>query len=64
VIELSGFSRALVAAVFRLWKPTQAVLSVTGLIHRQSYKDIFFVTCLKTLAVFVVTAAYYLTGIV
>ncbi len=40
------------------------LLAVTGLTHRQSYKDIFVITCLKTFAVFVVIAVYYLTGIV
>ena len=40
------------------------LLAVTGLTHRQSYKDIFVVTCLKTAAVFVVIGVYYLTGIV
>jgi H+/gluconate symporter-like permease len=40
------------------------LLAVTGLTHRQSYKDIFAITCLKTLAVFVVIAVYYVTGIV
>lgn len=40
------------------------LLAVTGLTHRQSYKDIFAITCIKTLAVFVVIAIYYLTGIV
>jgi H+/gluconate symporter-like permease len=40
------------------------LLAVTGLTHRQSYKDIFIVTCLKTAAVFVVIGVYYLTGIV
>lgn len=40
------------------------LLAVTGLTHRQSYKDIFVITLLKTLAVFVVIAVYYLTGIV
>jgi H+/gluconate symporter-like permease len=40
------------------------LLAVTGLTHRQSYKDIFAITCLKTVAVFVVIAVYYLTGIV
>jgi H+/gluconate symporter-like permease len=40
------------------------LLAVTGLTHRQSYKDIFAITCLKTLAVFVVIAVYYTTGIV
>ncbi|MNO08728.1 hypothetical protein D3C81_2315400 [compost metagenome] len=39
------------------------LLAVTGLTHRQSYGDIFVVTCIKTLAVFVVIAFYYLTGI-
>jgi H+/gluconate symporter-like permease len=38
------------------------LLAVTGLSHRQSYKDIFAVTLIKTLAVFVVIALYYLTG--
>lgn len=40
------------------------LLAVTGLTHRQSYKDIFAITCIKTLAVFVVIAVYYATGIV
>jgi H+/gluconate symporter-like permease len=40
------------------------LLAVCGLRHRQSYKDIFAVTCIKTIAVFVVIAVYYLTGIV
>lgn len=40
------------------------LLGVTGLTHRQSYGDIFAITCIKTLAVFVVIAVYYLTGIV
>jgi H+/gluconate symporter-like permease len=40
------------------------LLAVTGLTHRQSYKDIFAVTCLKTLAVFFVIAVYYVTGLV
>ena len=39
-------------------------LMVTGLTHRASYKDIFAVTCIKTLAVFVVISVYYATGIV
>jgi H+/gluconate symporter-like permease len=38
------------------------LLAVTGLTHRQSYKDIFAITCIKTVAVFVVIAVYYLTG--
>ena len=40
------------------------LLAVTGLTHRQSYKDIFVITSIKTVAVFVVIATYYLTGIV
>lgn len=39
------------------------LLAVTGLTHRQSYGDIFAVTCIKTAAVFVVIAFYYLTGV-
>jgi H+/gluconate symporter-like permease len=40
------------------------LLAVTGLTHRQSYKDIFAITCIKTIAVFVVIGVYYATGIV
>jgi H+/gluconate symporter-like permease len=40
------------------------LLAVTGLTHRQSYKDIFAITCIKTVAVFVVIAVYYVTGLV
>ena len=40
------------------------LLAVTGLTHRQSYRDIFAITLIKTLAVFVVIALYYLTGAV
>ncbi len=40
------------------------VLAVTGLTHRQSYKDIFAVTLIKTAAVFVVIAVYYATGLI
>jgi len=39
------------------------LLAVTGLTHRTSYGDIFAVTIIKTIAVFVVIAFYYLTGI-
>jgi len=38
------------------------LLAVTGLTHRQSYKDIFAITLLNTLAVFVVIGLFYLTG--
>jgi len=40
------------------------LLAVTGLTHRQSYKDIFAVTIIKTAAVFVVIGIYYATGLV
>jgi H+/gluconate symporter-like permease len=40
------------------------LLAVTGLTHRQSYRDIFGITIIKTLAVFFVIAVYYLTGLV
>lgn len=40
------------------------LLAITGLTHRQAYGDIFAITCIKTTAVFVVIAVYYLTGIV
>ncbi|MFB6469233.1 GntP family permease [Cytobacillus sp. Hz8] len=39
------------------------LLAVTGLTHRQSYKDIFAITILKTLAVFFVIAIYSIFGI-
>jgi H+/gluconate symporter-like permease len=40
------------------------LLAVTGLTHRQSYKDVFAITAIKTLAVFVVIGVFYGTGIV
>jgi H+/gluconate symporter-like permease len=40
------------------------LLAVTGLTHRQAYKDIFAITVIKTVAVAVVIAVYYLTGVV
>ena len=39
------------------------LLAVTGLTHRQAYRDIFAITCIKTLAVFFVIAVYVSTGI-
>jgi H+/gluconate symporter-like permease len=39
------------------------LLAVTGLTHKTSYVDIFAVTMIKTFAVFVVIAMYYMTGI-
>jgi H+/gluconate symporter-like permease len=40
------------------------LLAVTGLTHRQSYREIFAITIIKTFAVLFVIAAYYATGIV
>ncbi|WP_321925704.1 GntP family permease [Paraburkholderia guartelaensis] len=40
------------------------LLAVTGLTHRESYRDIFAVTVIKTLAVFFVIAVYYTTSVV
>ena len=40
-----------------------ALLAVCGLTHRQSYKDIFAITCVKALAVFFVIAVVYITGL-
>lgn len=40
------------------------LLAVTGLTHREAYKDIFAITLIKTLAVFVVIGTFYATGIV
>lgn len=40
------------------------LLAVTGLSHRQAYKDIFAITLIKTAAVFVVIATFYATGLV
>jgi H+/gluconate symporter-like permease len=38
------------------------LLAVTGLTHRESYREIFAVTVIKTLAVFFVIGVFYLTG--
>lgn len=40
------------------------LLAVTGLTHREAYRDVFCVTIIKTLAVFFVIAVFYATGIV
>ena len=40
------------------------LLAVTGLTHKQSYKDIFAVTIIKTLAVFFIIALYTIFGII
>jgi H+/gluconate symporter-like permease len=39
------------------------LLAVTGLTHRQAYGDIFVITIIKTVAVFVVIAFHYMTGL-
>lgn len=40
------------------------LLAVTGLTHKQSYRDIFAITIIKTLAVFAVIALYTFFGII
>ncbi|WP_242221616.1 GntP family permease [Bacillus cereus group sp. BfR-BA-01380] len=40
------------------------LLAVTGLTHKQSYRDILAITIIKTAAVFVVIGMYSLTGLV
>ena len=40
------------------------LLAVTGLSHKQAYKDVFAITLIKTLAVLFIIAVYYTTGIV
>ena len=40
------------------------LLAVTGLTHRQAYKDIFAITVIKTMAVFLVIGVFYATGAV
>ncbi|WP_050181652.1 GntP family permease [Domibacillus robiginosus] len=40
------------------------LLAVTGLTHRQSYRDIFAITIIKTLAVFFIIFIYTTTGLV
>lgn len=39
------------------------LLAVTGLTHREAYKDVFAITIVKTLAVFLIIGVYYLTGL-
>src|SRR5215472_8727495 len=39
------------------------LLAVTGLTHRESYRDIFAITVIKTLAVFFVIALFYASGL-
>lgn len=40
------------------------LLAVTGLTHRESYKDIFAITVIATLASFFIIGVYYTTGLV
>src|SRR5450830_1480917 len=40
------------------------LLAVTGLTHRQSYRDIFGITIIKTVIVFIIIGVYYMTGLV
>jgi H+/gluconate symporter-like permease len=40
------------------------LLAVTGLTHKQAYRDIFAITLIKSLAVFFVIAVYSITGLV
>jgi H+/gluconate symporter-like permease len=40
------------------------LLAVTGLTHKTSYRDIFFLTCLKTVTVFVIIGIHYAIGLV
>ena len=39
------------------------LLAVTGLTHKQAYRDIFAITLIKTAAVAVAIAVYYATGL-
>jgi hypothetical protein len=39
------------------------LLAVTELTHRQTYKDVFAITVLKMLAVFVMIGVFYATGL-
>ena len=39
------------------------LLAVTGLTHKDSYRDIFAITLVKSAAVFVVIGVFYLTGL-
>ena len=51
--------------IWNVWRPEPAtLLAVTGLTHRESYKDIFAITLIATAAAFFVIGVYYATGIV
>ena len=67
VLAEKVFSRQATAQIIEQWSHHGAVialLAVTGLTHRQAYRDIFAATAIKTLAVRVVIAARYITGAV
>ena len=40
------------------------LLAITGLTHKQSYRDIFAITIIKTMAAFFVIGVYLVTGLV
>jgi H+/gluconate symporter-like permease len=40
------------------------LLAVCGLTHQQSYKDVFYITMIKTFAVFFIIGIYYATGLI
>lgn len=40
------------------------LLAITGLTHKQSYRDIFAITIIKTIAAFFIIGVYMITGIV
>lgn len=45
------------------WRATD-VVAVTGLTHREAYKDIFAVMIFKVLACFLVIGVYNATGLI
>lgn len=40
------------------------LLAITGLTHKQSYRDIFAITIIKTIAAFFIIGVYLVTGLV
>jgi H+/gluconate symporter-like permease len=40
------------------------LLAVTGMTHREAYKDIFVITVIKTVTAFFAIAIFYLLGLV
>jgi len=45
-------------------RPVITLLAITGLTHKQSYRDIFALTVIKTVAVFLVIGFHLLTTLV